>query len=302
MMKSLVRKVEEIMRILFLMIMVVASISQGADTVMSDSEGNIVEPAKSVFFKKNIQSFRQDVRIFVDTSPSPASDSMTSANYSRSNPFYYKENGSTTRTVNSSGITMATFSDYYQYYDMCWWSDGEIKGIDKWGNLIYFTSTIGLNFSEVKALHPEITDEAPTIYYWSTYYNSTGGCWGTKRQLTDFTRSIGFFNSAYRVMGIWIYPNYDSTQGRAVPVYKGAGVLDTTNFPKKGLGNNSNEANTKAGYRWVIWGEYVREVFLNEENTILVWRQTTNKGEMANGNKLWRPVRLEPYGEFKEVK
>ena len=174
------------MRSLFLMIMVVASISQGADTVMSDFEGNIVEPAKSVFFKKNIQSFRQDVRIFVDTSPSPASDSMTSANYSRSNPFYYKENGSTTRTVNSSGITMATFSDYYQYYDMCWWSDGEIKGIDKWGNLIYFTSTIGLNFSEVKALHPEITDEAPTIYYWSTYYNSTGGCWGTKRQLTEF--------------------------------------------------------------------------------------------------------------------
>ena len=281
MMKSLVRKVEEIMRILFLILLVVASITQAADTVMSDFEGNIVEPAKSVFFKKNIQSFRQDVRIFVDTSPS---------------------NGSTTRTVNSSGTTMTTFSDYYQYYDMCWWSDGEIKGIDKWGNLIYFTSTIGLNFSEVKALHPEITDEAPTIYYWSTYYNSTGGCWGTKRQLTDFTRSIGFFNSAYRVMGIWIYPNYDSTQGRAVPVYKGAGVLDTTNFPKKGLGNNSNEANTKSGYRWVAWGEYVREVFLNEENTILVWRQTTNKGEMANGNKLWRPVRLEPYGEFKEVK
>lgn len=290
------------MRSLFFTMIFVASIAHGADTVMSDSAGNIVEPAKSVFFKKNVRSFRQNLRIFVDTSPSPASNSMSVANYSRSNPFYYKDNGTTTRTVSASGTTMATFIDYYKYYNICWWTDCEIKGVDKWGNLILFTSTIGLNFSWVKSLHPEITDEAPTIYYWSTYYNSTGGCWGSKRQLTNFSSSIGASNgSYYGVMGIWIYPNYDSTQGRAVPVYKGAGSLDTTNYPKKGLGNNLNEANTKAGYRWVVWGDYVREVLENPDNTILAWRQTTTQGEYFDGNKLWRPVRLEPYGEFKEV-
>ena len=189
------------------------------------------------------KSYQQDFRLFIDTQPSPDSN--------------------------------------YTSGKMQWWSDCEIKCIDKWGNLVYFTSTIALNNSQVAALHPQITDKTPKIYYWrGNLYNPAGGCWGIKGQLTNFNSSIGA-NGTYGYSAIWIYPSLSSTETRTVPVYTGLGV--STN-------------------KQVVWGEYVRSVLNNPDNTILCWRQTTTQGELFNSRKLWRPVRIEFYGDFKEIK
>ena len=274
-----------------------------AKVVTVSDDGTLEYPTNSLFYQKNIATFKQNIRFFIDTAPSPESENLSIAGYSRSNPFYYRNSdNSVVQTIRSTGAAQPLFQDYYQYYKIGWWSDCEIKGIDKWGNIILFTSTIYLNSSSIKALHPEITDEAPTIYYWCTVVNPNGECWGVKQQLTDFNSCIGAtIGSSYAVTGIWIYPNYSSTNERAVPVYKGLGELDTENYPAKGLGNNSSAANTKAGYTWVVWGEYLKSVVSNADNTIIAWRQTVNQGETFDGRKIWRPVKLEPYGEFTEV-
>ena len=210
------------------------------------------------------KSYQQDFRLFIDTQPSPD---------------------------NNAAIGK-----------MQWWSDCEIKCIDKWGNLVYFTSTIALNNSQVLQLHPQITDKTPKIYFWrGDLKNPAGGCWGVRGQLTNFNSSIGA-NGSYGYSAIWIYPSLSSTEERALPVFKGLGVLDAANYPKKGKGDNSSAANLAAGYKWVVWGEYVRSVLNNPDNTVLCWRQTKTEGEIFNSRKLWRPVRIEFYGDFKEVK
>ena len=275
-----------------------------AAKVMTVSDDGALEyPDNSLFYQKNIATFKQNIRFFIDTAPSPKSDSLTADIYSHTNPFYYRNSDdNVVQTISSTGAAQLSFPDYYQYYELKWWSDCEIKGIDKWGNIILFTSTIKLNASSVKALHPEITDESPTIYYWRTVRNPNGDCWGVKQKLTNFDSFIGATIGANdAVTGIWVYPNYSSTNERAVPVYKGLGELDKENYPAKGLGNNSSAANTKAGYKWVVWGEYLKSVVSNNDNTIIAWRQTLNQGETFRGKKIWRPVRLEPYGEFTEV-
>lgn len=274
-----------------------------AKVVTVSDDGTLEYPDNSLFYQKNIAAFKQNIRFFIDTAPSPASENLTTANFRHVNPFYYRNrDDNIVQTISSTGAAQISFEDYYEYYELKWWSDCEIKGIDKWGNIILFTSTIKLNASSVKALHPEITDESPTIYYWRTVSNPNGDCWGVKQKLTNFNSSIGAtIGSNYVVTGIWVYPNYSSTDERAVPVYKGLGELDTENYPAKGLGNNSSAANTKAGYKWVVWGEYLKSVVSNDDNTIIAWRQTLDKGETFRGEKIWRPVRLEPYGEFTEV-
>ena len=271
----------------------------------------IAQPQKAVFFEKNVRAFRQDIRIFIDTTPSPEDAYVVhSENRSYSynpNIFYYKDtSGKTQRTVNSSGTIITSYSVYYndKYVVMRAWTDGEVKGIDKFGNLIYFTSTIGLKLADVRKLHPELIDETPSVYYWKNYtYNSAGGCWGAREKFTNFNSSIGATIGKYfAITGIWIYPDYNSTTERAVPVYKATNSLDTVNYQKQGKGDNSSAANTAAGYKWVVWGDYLREIFLNDENTFVCWRQTTTTGEYFFSEKLWRPVRLEGYGDFKEVK
>ncbi len=186
-----------------------------------------------------------------------------------------------------------------------WWTDTEVKGADKWNNHIFFTTTIALNNGQVVGLHPTwLLDKTPKIYYWfNNTSNNAGGCWGERRQLTNFNSSIGAVAGNYGITGIWIYPSLDSQEYRAVPVYKGPGVLDTTNYPKKGKGDNSSVSNLRAGWRWVKWGDYLREIFNNPDNTFIAWRQTKSTGEYYDGSeKLWRPIKIQYYGDFKEVK
>lgn len=253
-------------------------------SLTTDTDGNILTVPKQTFFERNVRVFRQDFRLFVDTTQSTRENGYTSKARSNTNVFYYKDaSGKAVRTVNSSGNVMTTFSTYTYVQDVQYWTDCEIKVIDKWGNLVYFTSTIALNNLQVQMLHPELTDKTPKIYYWETaWQNSNGGCWGERKQLTNLNGSIGAtVGSSYCVSGIWIYPALDSTEKRTIPVFTGAGTY----------------ANKQ-----VVWGEYVRSVLDNPDNTVLCWRQTPTYGETYNGNKIWRPVRIEYYGNFKEIK
>lgn len=253
-----------------------------AYTVMAKSDGSLVIPDKSTFFEKNVKVFQQDFRIFVDTTPSPENSTMEIGVITIASPFYYKDSaGKVKRLVDRNGDEITTYTPSFKHYQIRWWTDCEVKVIDKWGNLVYFTSTIALSNKQVQMLHPDFCDSTPIIYAWfNEYENSTGGCWGRKDQHTNFDASIGeSIGSA--ITGIWIYPSIDSTDKRRIPIFTGANVY-------------SMQA--------VVWGTYVREVFNNPENTILVWRQTLSSGEYFNGNKLWRPARLEYYGDFKEVK
>lgn len=298
------------LKILFLCLFPIGCFAALKPVTFNPATSEIAQPQKAVFFEKNIRSFRQDIRIFIDTTPSPEDAytvSTATRSYQQSNLFYYKDkDGKTQRVVDKNGNAMVAYTISYTdvYHIIRAWTDSEVKGRDKYGNMIYFTSTIGLNLADVRKLHPELIDETPSIYYWKTAdYNSAGGCWGERVKFTDFTSSIGATVGKYNtVSGIWIYPDYDSATERAVPVYKAANSLDTVNYPKKGKGDNSSAANTAAGYKWVVWGKYLREIFQNDENTFVCWRQKTTTGEYFCTNKLWRPVRLEGYGDFKEVK
>lgn len=295
-------------KILLFLAACVASVSAFAEgesyTVMTDDSGALLVPSKVDFYQKNVRVFQQDFRLFIDTTQSQQSLMLVSKTKTASNPFYYKDSeGKAVRTVNSGGSAMGYYTSSFNIPNIQYWTDCEIKCIDKWGNLIYFTSTIALNNLQVQMLHPELTDNTAKVFYWEiNNYNTSGGCWGERKQLTNLNSSIGAsIASNSCVSGIWIYPSLDSTNGRAVPVYKAVNSLDSTNYPKKGKGDNSSAENTKAGYKWVIWGDYAREVLSNPDNTVLCWRQTTSDGEEYNYAKIWRPVRIEFFGDFKEI-
>ncbi len=236
---------------------------------------NGVLPSSSNFFDANSDSilntlngFKRDFRIFIDTQPAPASNSS------------YKTLTSYKTTVATSGSSTSTIAQYSvvdKVWNLQYWTDCEIKVIDKWGNIVYFTSTICLNNSQVRWMHPDITDLTVRVYYWSSE-GDDNWCYGKRCQLTNFDSSIGNDISSYdAVCGIWIYPSVNSTEVRNVFVYTGR---------------------WSGSYQNVEWGKYVRSVFENPENTVIAWRQTTSNAEYYNGNKLWRPVRIEHYGAF----
>lgn len=185
----------------------------------------------------------------------------------------------TSRTVSHSGAAMPLYTIKDNVMDLKYWTDCELKVIDKWGNIIYFTSTIKLNNAQVASLHPEITDKSPTIWYFGTYRYATSECYGLKTQFTNFSSSIGAtIGSSSTVSGIWIYPSLSSKETRQVPNWTGY--------------------NQQSGTKQVVWGQYIREVFENPDNTIIIWRQTTTQGELFGGKKLWRPVQITHYGDY----
>lgn len=221
-----------------------------ADSVMVDDDGVLLWPEAEVFaeansiasvqwVQSNFDGLRADLRVPVDMSPSP-------------------QNITATRIYA--------------------WSDCEGKLVDKWNNIIYYTATIALNNQQVAKLHPELTDKTCKIYYWTTDNSGTGtnGCYGQKKQLTNFNSSIGAINSGHGTLAVWIHPSISSTETRTVPVYTGPGQYTM---------------------KQVVWGEYIREIFSDPENTFVAWRQTTTQGEMYNNERVWRPQRIEFYGD-----
>ena len=229
----------------------------------------------------------RDFYIFVDMAPSPQSTtSYYQANPSKTNDFYYRDaSNALKRTVTSTGATKSTYIDADTRWDILWWTDFEIKVIDKYRNTLYFSSTIYLNSKSVVNGHKDIIDTGPTIYYLSDLFsNEPDTCFGAKTKFSNFNSSIGAtvgsFGSSYRVSGVWFYPNLDSQTTINAPVYTGFNSYSQTRSMK--------------------FGDYVREIFTNPENTIIVWRQTTSYGEqLSGGRKRWIVVQPTYYGDFK---
>jgi hypothetical protein len=242
-------------------------------TVMVDKYSNELKvPSKKVFWEKNISVFRQNKRIYVDMTPS----------ISLANQYYYPniENGTNLKHN--------------------FWTDTEIKVINKDGDLIYFTTTINLGAPWIDSLHNTsqanavLYDEKPTIYYWyATSYNNKGGCWGQKIKFNaTSTNSIGSDLSAGNntVTAIWIIPDYESTSSTNFK-----NTLAYTYYSNKGM-----VATTR--------GELIKFIFDDPDNTVLSWRQNLMSGETNHQgsvdkntdtlatSKLWRPCVLEAYG------
>lgn len=229
----------------------------------------------------------RDFYIFVDMAPSPRSTtSYYQANPSKTNDFYYRDaSNALKRTVTSSGATKSTYIDADTRWDILWWTDFEIKVIDKYRNTLYFSGTIYLNSQYVINGHSNIIDKSPTIYYLSDLFSDEPDtCFGAKTKFSNFNSSIGAtvgsFGSSYKVSGVWFYPNLDSQTTINAPVYTGFNSYSQTRSMK--------------------FGDYIREIFTNPENTIIVWRQTTNYGEqLSGGRKRWIVVQPTYYGDFK---
>ena len=233
----------------------------------------------------SVDRLYRDFYIYVDMSPSPASKSFSKVTTNVTNDFYYKDaDGTLKQTVSKSGATKSTYADSGNTYNMTWWTDFEIKVADKWGNTLYFSSTIALQNQTVINGHSEIIDKTPKIYYLPQVYNSDNQnqCFGVKTAFTDFTKSIGSkIGRDHYVSGVWFYPSISSTEKRSVKIYTGRDV---------------------GSYKNVVWGDYIREIFTNPDNLIIVWRQTTSIGEQFGyngGKKFWRVVQPTYYGDFK---
>lgn len=231
-----------------------------------------------------VNKLYRDFYIFVDMAPSPRStNSFYQAHSTKTNDFYYRDaSNALKRTVTSTGATKSTYIDTNTRWDILWWTDFEIKVIDKYRNTLYFSSTIYLNSKSVVNGHKDIIDTGPTIYYLSDrdsydYYR----CFGAKTQFSNFNSSIGAtVGSSYKVSGVWFYPNLDSQTTINAPVYTGYNSYSQTRSMK--------------------FGDYIREIFTNPENTIIVWRQTTSYGEQnSGGRKRWIVVQPTYYGDFK---
>lgn len=150
-------------------------------------------------------------------------------------------------------------------YSMRYWSDCEIKAIDNRTNaILYFTSTIALNNSQVAKLHPSITDKGVRIWYRTVFGGS--GCYGDINELTDFDSCIYYeADNKVPITGVWVYPNLE----------------------KKILWNGKHVS--------------VREILTHPDVTVLAWRQNPTESEKYNNQKVWRPVRVERYGEMHQV-
>lgn len=231
-----------------------------------------------------VNKLYRDFYIFVDMTPSPRStNSYYQAHSTKTNDFYYRDaSNALKRTVTSTGATKSTYIDTNTRWDILWWTDFEIKVVDKYRNTLYFSGTIYLNSQYVINGHSNIIDKSPTIYYLSDrdsydYYR----CFGAKTQFSNFNSSIGAtVGSSYKVSGVWFYPNLDSQTTINAPVYTGF-----NSYSKK---------------RSMKFGDYIREIFTNPENTIIVWRQTTSYGEqLSGGRKRWIVVQPTYYGDFK---
>ena len=239
-------------------------------TVMVDRDSNELKvPSKQVFWEKNISVFRQNKRIYVDMTPSISLYS-----------YYHPDNVESKLKHN-------------------FWTDTEIKVINKNGDLLYFTTTINLGADWIDSLHGSdvLYDKNPKISYWfcsdSNSYGSKG-CWGIKKDfIPTTTNSIG---SAMPdklwsgVTAIWIIPDYESTSSTNF-----RNTLAYTYYSNKGM-----VANTR--------GDLIKFIFDDPDNTVLSWRQNLMNGETnyhgyvdkntdsLELSKLWRPCVLEPYG------
>lgn len=304
--------------------------SPAVSTVSVDSNNKLVAPTATEFFSKNAQSLSasngisgtsynattattwsidttwllnfadklyRNFYILIDMHPTlikwntVAGRTANFTTYATNNTFYYRDSSNQLQqTVTSSGATQATYNTYIpaEFYP----TDFELKVIDQYQNIVYYTTSIYLNTAEIASLHPEITDKSPTIYYF-TNKNSLSECYGVKTQFTDFDSYIGAYTASNATnaggcFAVWVYPSLDDTtlcNGTArprIPMYTGYNTF-TQYYPDT-----------------TQWGDYVRSVMENPNNTIIVWRKSATQSEQYLGThpNVWRPVGLTYYGEI----
>lgn len=147
---------------------------------------------------------------------------------------------------------------------------------------MYFSATFSLRYSTYVNGHSNITDSHPTIYYFSTSgsgdYNR---CFGQRVKFSNYaTGSIGASLGSNTATGVWFYPSVNATDMVTVPVYTGFGRYSTTRRLKR--------------------GDYIREIFTDPNNTIIVWRQNMSTAEiLPNGVKRWISLLPTCYGPSK---
>ena len=205
--------------------------------------------------------------------------------FAATKPFVYD-----TTTGNSPSVNKI-YRDFYIYVDMSpspysdskYCSDFEIKVIDKYRNTLYFSATFSLNNSTYVNGHSNITDSSPTIYYFSTSGSwDDNRCFGKRVKFSNYaTSSIGSDKGSDTVTGVWFYPSLDATDMVTVPVY--TGFLQSS------------------GTRTLKRGDYIREIFTDPNNTIIVWRQITSSTAelLPNGVKRWISLLPTYYGDSK---
>lgn len=248
----------------------------GQYAVTADADGNLQIPTKPEFFNLNRLSIQQSFRLYVNTAPSQVNNSafLTRA---VTNTFYFKDaNNNWVRTANANGSAKTTYN--VQVPNISWWTDCQIKVIDKYGNLIYFASTVSWDLDYPD--HQLVVDTTAVVKAWlSTPQDGINPCWGSLVELgTHNSLSEIASSRSGSISSIWIYPSIDSTEVREVPIYSAYGTYELKN---------------------VVWGKYLRVIFNNPENTVLSWRKNAAQNEGFNYEvKLWRPVRIEYFGNF----
>lgn len=204
--------------------------------------------------------------------------------HSATKPFIYD-----TTTGNSPSVNKI-YRDFYIYVDMSpspysnskYCSDFEIKVIDQYRNTLYFSATFSLHYSTYINGHSNITDSHPKIYYFSTSGSwDDNRCFGQRVQFLNYSHaSIGATVGANTVTGVWFYPSLNTTEMVTVPVYTGFQQYSETRRLKR--------------------GDYIREIFTDPNNTIIVWRQNMSTAELLpNGEKRWISILPTYYGDSK---
>lgn len=209
-------------KILTMLIVVFAGVLFADDTVLVNDTGELSYPDKNAFFQKNAPN----LSVFVDLYRDGIDDVAGM------------------RHDNNAGRSV-------------YWSDCELKVLDKNGNIIYFFSTIAFANKQVQALHDsKYNDNEATVYYYVSGGNSSNGvCVKPKKKLMNFNLSIGAIESAYNGTST---ANDNKVRITAIQIYPSAKF---------------------------------RDVFLNPENSIMVWRQSINAAETdGRGGKTWRPA------------
>lgn len=193
----------------------------------------------------------------------------------------------TTYLTNSSGNTIYYTND--KYWNMQWWTDCEVKVVDKWGNIIYWATTARRNSSEFQYNHPEVADTNYTVNVYTNYFYQNDGCVSRKWNFTLYnTKAISnYVGYYYYVSNIEITPNFNSSSL--------LNQIDRPKIPKYTAYQMWSEYYPDT----MTWGEYVRMVFTNPENSILYWRQNASYTEQYNYNKVWKRAQLEYYGDYK---
>ena len=147
-----------------------------------------------------------------------------------------------------------------------YWSDAELKVLDKNGNLLYFATT---SYNDVRNYHLDdgTWDSKCKIYYYisGTKYAQSGQCSNPKQShlvSASQTKSIGKKEN--------VGASYSLSSGQNHP------VTAVEFFPD--LSGTIN-------------GKSIRDIFLNPENTIIVSRKNQNELERTgNGDRVWRPT------------